>query len=185
MVAAGLTVLGKLVSGPKIYISWPLTLAAFLQLITALVRPNLAGAAFQPACWSCAPSAGRPRKGGAGHDCPSLIMSSWNSLIEWLSGLWAWPISSGRLRSSERIDFTGSANLHNPLARLYALHEPRPRAVEGFQQMLLAAVPDSDPNEARRNGRSENKVQKILVFADKDVAFRLRIPEYLSVGSLR
>ena len=51
--------------------------------------------------------------------------------------------------------------------------------------MLLAAVPDSDPDEARLNGGPENEVQKILVFADENVGFRLRMPEYLSVGSLR
>ena len=51
--------------------------------------------------------------------------------------------------------------------------------------MLLAAVPDSNPDEARGNSGSENEVQKILVFADENLAFRLRMPEYLSVGSLR
>ena len=51
--------------------------------------------------------------------------------------------------------------------------------------MLLSAVPDSDPDEARSSGRSESEVQKILVFADENVAFRLRMPEYLSVGSRR
>jgi hypothetical protein len=76
-------------------------------------------------------------------------------------------------------------NLHNLLAGLYTLHEPRPRSAEGFQQMLLAAVTDSDPNKTRRSGGSENEMQKILVFADENVALRLRMPEYLSVGSLR
>lgn len=51
--------------------------------------------------------------------------------------------------------------------------------------MLLAAVPDSDPDEARRSGGPESEVQKILVFADENVAFRLRMPEYLSVRGLR
>ena len=51
--------------------------------------------------------------------------------------------------------------------------------------MLLAAVPDSDPDEARCNGGSEDEVQKILVFGDENVAFRLRMAEYLSVRSLR
>jgi hypothetical protein len=50
---------------------------------------------------------------------------------------------------------------------------------------LLAAVSDSDPNEARRDGGSENEVQKIFVVADENVAFGFRIPEYLGVGSLR
>ena len=49
---------------------------------------------------------------------------------------------------------------------------------------MLAAVPDSDPDEARCNGGSEYEVQKILVLADENVAFRFRMPDYLSVGSL-
>ena len=42
--------------------------------------------------------------------------------------------------------------------------------------MLLAAVPNSDPDQAGRNSGSEKQVQKIRVLADENEALRLRMP---------
>jgi hypothetical protein len=75
-------------------------------------------------------------------------------------------------------------NLNDPLTCLYAPHQPVPGTVEGIQKVLLAAIPNSDPDEADRSGWSQNEVQKVLIFADEDVPLRLGVPEYFNIGSL-
>lgn len=84
------------------------------------------------------------------------------------------PLSPGAARSSPYSQ--AASESHGRTLTRSALHEPRPRAVKGFQQMLLAAVPNSDPDQAGRNSGSEKQVQKIRVLADENEALRLRMP---------